>query len=133
MAKILAFQLPVPELEKVKKAAGGLKLRVETVPVMLYRQSIRTLSQKQIGSLVETVQMGAEEGIFTGEPPQESLLVFCGLEGKALDKLLAALQRNTVQADYKAVLTPTNGGWSVLRLYVELQREKRGIEGAKQQ
>lgn len=127
MAKILAFQLAEPELNKVKRAAGSLKIRVETVPVVLYRQSIKTLCQKQMASLTEAVQMEAETERFTGQAPKGSLLVFCELEEKQFDKILAALKKNAVQIDYKAVLTQTNGKWNVLRMYAEMERERSQI------
>ena len=62
--------------------------------------------------------------IFDGTPPGESMLVFCGLGEGQLDKLLAALRRNEVHVDFKAVQTPTNQQWSALRLYAEMEREK---------
>ncbi|MDE7299966.1 MAG: DUF3783 domain-containing protein [Lachnospiraceae bacterium] len=131
MAKLLAFGLSSDELAKVKRAAGSLKLRVEAVPPMLLRQSIGVLASRKIESLSESVQMGAETEIFTGTPPQESLLVFCGLEERMLDKLLGALRRNEVQVDYKAVQTPSNQQWSALRLYAELEREKHSLGAAR--
>lgn len=128
MAKILAFGLFREELEKVKKAAASQKIRVENVPTMLYKQTIGTLSQGRIDCLVEAVQVNREEEIFTGEPPKEQMLVFCDMESAQLDKQLAALRRVMVQVDYKAVMTPTNENWNVLRLYAELEREKRSME-----
>lgn len=128
MAKILAFGVQAEELAKIKKAAGGLKLRVETVPAFLYRQSVGALAGRKVESLAETVQMAAEAELYQGEPVRESMLVICGLEEKQLDKLLAALKRCEVQVDYKAVLTATNGAWNVLRLYAEMEREKQAYQ-----
>lgn len=128
MAKILTFGLFPEEMEKVKKAAASLKIRVENVPVVLYKQTIGKLSQGKMDSLAEAVQVDKEEEIFAGEPPKEQMLVFCDMESTQLDKLLAALRRMMVQVDYKAVMTPTNKKWNVLRLYAELEREKRSME-----
>ncbi len=127
MAKILAFGLSSDELMKVKRAAGGLKLRVETVPGTLLRQTIGALASQRIDTLAEKMHPGAEMEIFDGTPPGESMLVFCGLGEGQLDKLLAALRRNEVHVDFKAVQTPTNQQWSALRLYVEMEREKNSL------
>lgn len=128
MGKLLAFGVQAQELAKIKRAAGGLKLHVSPVPVFLYRQSIGRLSEGKIESLAETVQMGGEEEIYQGGPPKESMLLICGLSDAQLDKLLAALKKNAVQVDYKAVLTAANAKWNVLRLYAELALEKRAYQ-----
>jgi hypothetical protein len=49
----------------------------------------------------------------------------CGFSEKEMDKLLAALKKAQVPIDYKAILTPTNRRWNVLRLLLELGVEKR--------
>lgn len=132
MAKILAFGVQAEELAKIKRAAGGLKLRVETVPAFLYRQSIGRLAGRKVESLAETVQMEAEAQLYQGEAPKESLLVICGLADKQLDRLLAACRRNEVRVDYKAVLTAANSAWNVLRLYAEMERERQAYGAAEQ-
>ena len=45
-----------------------------------------------------------------------------------MDKLLLALRRDQVTIDYKAVLTPTNRKWNVMRLYLEMQAEKAAYQ-----
>ncbi|MDE6873337.1 MAG: DUF3783 domain-containing protein [Lachnospiraceae bacterium] len=124
MARVLVFGVQAEELAKIRAAAGGCKLRVHAVPEFLYRQKIGVLAQADIGSLAENVQMGGEDGLYSGEPLGESLLLACGVTEKQLDKLLAALKRAVVQVDYKAVLTEANAGWNVLRLFAELGLEK---------
>ena len=57
------------------------------------------------------------------------LLVLCGLEDR-LDALLPALAGAGAGPEcLKAVLTPHNCGWSVLRLHRELLRERQAMEG----
>ncbi len=68
MAKLLVFGVQAEELAKIKKAAGSMKLRTEVVPGILYRQEIRVLCEAKMESLAESVQLGAQEGIYTGEP-----------------------------------------------------------------
>lgn len=62
---------------------------------------------------------------FSGTAPKERLLVFCGVSEKHLDRILFLLRRSGEKIDYKAVLTPVNADWTVLRLLLELGREKK--------
>ena len=45
-----------------------------------------------------------------------------------MDKLLASLRRDQVVIDYKAVLTPTNRKWNVMRMYLEMRAEKTAYQ-----
>ncbi len=128
MVKLLVFGVQAEELAKIKRAAGGLKLRVEAVPVFLYRQRIGVLAEKKTESLAESVQMGGEEELYQGDAVKESMILICGLSDGQLDKLLAALKKAAVQVDFKAVLTAANASWNVLRLYAELARERRAYQ-----
>jgi hypothetical protein len=65
---------------------------------------------------------------FSGKVPAESLIVFCDFTEKKMDKLLASLRRDQVVIDYKAVLTPTNRKWNVMRMYLEMQAEKTAYQ-----
>ncbi len=53
MAKILVFGVRAEELAKIKRAAGNIKLRVEEVPLILYRQEMGVLSEAKLLSLSE--------------------------------------------------------------------------------
>lgn len=124
MARLFVFGAKEDEFLKIKIAAAALKLRAEAVPLFLYRQKIGVLAQSKLESLSEAVQMGAEEEIYRGEPINESMVLMCEFSEKQVNKLLAALKRQGASVDYKAVLTPTNSKWNVLRLFAELAREK---------
>ncbi len=66
---------------------------------------------------------------YAGGPLGGRMLVLCGLEDR-LDALLPALARaGAGQECLKAVLTPHNRSWSVLRLHQELLRERQAMEG----
>lgn len=116
MEKILLFQ--VKDADIVKSIAAPLHIKVEIVDVKHYKESIE--------KLYRGMEIPSEE--FFGEAPKESLMVFCHLADKTLDKVLAALKRKRVVVDYKAVLTPTNARWNVLRLYFEMEREKKAYD-----
>ena len=60
--------------------------------------------------------------------PGPVMIVFCDLEDQ-LDTLLPALRKAGAGPEcLKAVLTPTNRGWSALTLYAELQRERQAMQ-----
>lgn len=124
MTRLLVFGGKAEELAKIKRAAGSVKLRVDKVAGILYRQKVGKLAQANLVSLLENVQMGDEEECYLGKPVDESMVLFCGLTEKQLDKILAALKREGAGIDYKAVLTKENANWNVLRLFAELAREK---------
>lgn len=51
-------------------------------------------------------------------------MIFSGFSGERMDAFLAALGRAGVPPVLKAVVTPTNLGWSVSALIDELARER---------
>ena len=57
------------------------------------------------------------------------MIVFCELDDR-LDSLLPALRKAGAGPEcLKAVLTPSNRNWSVLKLYSELLREHQALGG----
>ncbi len=64
-----------------------------------------------------------------GAPLPEPLLVLCHFSEKALDRLLLSLRRLPAPC-LKAVLTPTNAGWTLRKLYGELVEERSQLGGA---
>lgn len=60
-------------------------------------------------------------------PLPEPMMVFCQLTEPQLDRLLPALRRERVFC-LKAVLTPTNAGWTFSELYRELVKERGQLE-----
>lgn len=88
-------------------------------------------------------ELGRPLGSFTGVLPQpeetpaprdplpESLMVFSGIGGPALDQVLTALLRSGVpRRVYKAILTPDNVSWDFYQLFEELKAERAAVEGA---
>ena len=117
MEKILFFH--IEDMEAVRKIAGPLRIRVK---------EIRTEELSQPLGKLAGAYTGESAAPFTGTAPKESLFVFCGLSEKHLDRVLSALEQKELKIDYKAVLTETNRQWSVLRLFMELAKEKGAIE-----
>lgn len=113
MEKILIFQSR--HVSEIKRVASGLRLKAEAVDPLCFREPLAKICR---GAAVP----GEEPG---GGLPEKSLLLFCDVQEKKMDKMLAMLRKKGIPADYKAVLTPTNSQWNVFRLYFEMGREER--------
>lgn len=115
MEKILLFQ--VRDVDAIKAIAKMLHISVEAVKVSAYKETLNNLySGKRL----------AED--YAGEAPQGSMIIFCNLSDKMLDKVLASLKKKKISVDFKAVMTPTNARWNVLRIYFEMEREKKAYK-----
>ena len=119
MEKLLVFHLDDNNLKKLKQITGALKVRVEEVLSSDYLKPLEMIANKTTSPLIQP---------FSGKVPAESLIVFCDFTEKKMDKLLASLRRDQVVIDYKAVLTPTNRKWNVMRMYLEMQAEKTAYQ-----
>lgn len=114
MEKILLFQCE--QAENIKQIAANLRIKTEVVEKEFFREKLDSLEK---GKAKEPGE------IFGGTPPEGSMMVFCNVTEKHLDRILAELKKKEIPVTYKAVLTATNKNWSVLRLYLELERERK--------
>lgn len=116
MEKILAFQVKETGLQKLKQIAGSMRIKLQIVEKADFRQLIQDLLAQKKNLLLEA---------YEGNSITESMLVLDGFSDKRLDALLNALKREQVTVDYKAVTTPVNKKWTVLQMYMEMEREKK--------
>ena len=56
---------------------------------------------------------------------KESLVIFCDVTDKHMDKILFEMKSRQIAVDYKAVMTETNRAWNIHRLMFEMERERR--------
>ena len=110
---------PVPYAPKLLQlcAVQGIRMRVVE----------NTDLERPLSSLVQGLP--AAEVPASGEPLPEPLLVFCHFTDKQLDRALLSLRRLQVFC-LKAILTPTNAGWTPRGLYGELCKERSQLGGA---
>jgi len=113
MEKILIFQSRYSS--EIKSTAAALHMRAEVVEPIYFKETL--------GKICRGVDRNVEE--YAGEFPEKSLVLFCDVPEKKMDKFLALLRKKQIPVDYKAVLTPTNSKWNVLRLYFEMEREEK--------
>lgn len=116
MEKILAFQVKEGELQKLMQIAGSMRIKLQIVDKTDFRQTIGDLIGQKKSPLLKA---------YEGNGITESMLVLDDFSDKKLDTLLKALKREQLTVDYKAVTTPTNKKWTVLQLYMEMEREKK--------
>ena len=119
MEKILLLQCP--ETDRIRRLAASVRVPVRVIEATEYKKTLQEL-------YLDRTEDRDRENSYEGTLPQGSLAVFCKLPEKKLDKLLAQLRKNQIPITYKAIMTPTNAKWNVLRLYAEMEREHREFQ-----
>lgn len=140
MEKLLLFGADDAEFQKINQIASRLKLHMERVDPADYALTLGEIASgshktascaKSADSASTSASADDASALSCPQAPtsaspalSESLLVMCHLSDKRMDKLLFELRRADAKLSYKAVLTPTNAGWTLPRLMLEMQREK---------
>ena len=55
----------------------------------------------------------------------KSIVIFCDVTQKHLDKLLFGIRNNNLNVDYKAVMTKTNRSWTLNKILYHMEIEKK--------
>lgn len=116
MKKVLLFGFDaLPEIMAAVSAVQRFGGEAVAVPRSDWGLTLDALARGQHGS--------------AAAPAGGKMLVVCGMDAE-LDGLLAALRQAGITCP-KAVLTPSNRGWTAGRLYRELERERRAMGGTR--
>ena len=139
MEKLLFFGLTDAEFQKIKPVASRLKLHCEQIPASMYHNTLGAIASGRAvpagipaapGISAVSAACGIPEaGSTPAAVSRDRLLVICQLPERRMDKLLFELRRIDAPIDYKAVLTPTNAGWTVPRLLMEMHAERTAYTG----
>lgn len=114
---ILACNLSDARLSKLRFLCMKLGVLVKAVPAEDFAQPVGALC----GVLERTE--AADDDSFTDE-----MIVFCHMDHPAVNRFLqTAKQLRVPPFPLKAVLTPTNAGWSAVQLHAELKAEREAI------
>ena len=114
---VLLYNLNNEKGGKIRRMCLPLGLRSRLVEPAEYGL---TLSQLVEGQTPETP--------WAGECFYDELLLLVNCPGPLLDRFLQGFRRNKIPpVGLKAVLTPTNSGWTSLELREELAREREAI------
>lgn len=120
-APVILFYSPTPQAYTPKLfqlcAVQGIKLRVADI----------TDLGRPLSSLAQGLR--PMEAPVPGEPLPEPVLIFCHFSDSQLDRALRSLRRLEVFC-LKAILTPSNAGWTLRELYGELEKERAQLGSA---
>lgn len=126
MAKVLLFQCR--HEDEIRAILASMKIAAISVPEDCFHL---TLGEIERGAILPAHSAQDASGDSVAEDikeaerfPRESMVVMCGLTEKQMDRFLEKLSKSRVLVDFKAVLTATNRGWNVRRMYFEMARER---------
>lgn len=126
MEKLICYQ--IENTREIERLASNMKLRIVYADAGLYDETLDAIASGKVQSTA-TVATGANEiartdNLNLSPDSGDSILIFCDLSEKHLNRMLFELKSRKVQIDLKAVLTPTNQKWTLRQLHAELEREK---------
>ena len=114
---VLMYNCSGPEWAKLRQIFLMLRVRIRPVEADQYGLTLAELLSRS----------GAKRGV--EEDFSDPMLVFCGLSQGKLDQMLTAMARAQLpHIALKAMLTPTNAGWTSQQLWTELRREHAAME-----
>ena len=114
---VLMYNCSGPEWAKLRQIFLMLRVRIRPVEADQYGLTLAELLSRS----------GAKRGV--EEDFSDPMLVFCGLSQGKLDQMLTAMARAQLpRIALKAMLTPTNAGWTSQQLWTELRREHAAME-----
>lgn len=117
MEKIILYQ--IQNSSEIERLAANMKIRVIHADASLYDETLDAIVSGQ------AAKMPAASG--TNEPrelPAGSILIFCDLSEKHLNRMLFEIRSHKIPVDLKAILTPSNRKWTLRQLHRELERER---------
>lgn len=126
MEKLICYQ--IENTREIERLASNMKLRIVYADASLYDETLDAIASGKVQSTA-TVATGANEiartdNLNLSPDSGDSILIFCDLSEKHLNRMLFELKSRKVQIDLKAVLTPTNQKWTLRQLHAELEGEK---------
>lgn len=118
MEKVLLFGMGEAETKLIKRLSDNMRIQVQEVTPAAYDLTIKQIISEK-NSMADIHNKNADNDNMS------SLILFCELSDKHLDKFLFELKSKKSQIDYKAVLTPSNQNWTVRQLFAHMEMEKR--------
>lgn len=121
--KVLLFNFgEETQLQAVRMVCFLMQIPVMVVPKEKYGIPLKMLISEEKPS-----------SVFAGNDKELNgqMMVFAGISGEKLDKLLSLLRANPAcgKIPYKAILTQMNQNWNAFVLLEELQKEHAAMHG----
>ena len=125
MEKLICFQ--IENTREIERLASNMKIRVVHATADMYNEMLDNIVNGKISSVNNTSSASISPAVTDNKLPSDSILIFCDLSEKHLNRMLFELKSRKVQIDLKAILTPTNRRWTLRQLHDELERERSSI------
>ena len=122
MEKLICFQ--IENTREIERLASNMQIRVITADAAMYNEMLDNIVNGKISSVNSTSSASISPAVTDNKLPSDSILIFCDLSEKHLNRMLFELKSRKVQIDLKAILTPTNRRWTLRQLHDELKRER---------
>ena len=122
MEKLICFQ--IENTREIERLASNMKIRVIKADASIYNETLDNIVNGKISSVNSTSSASISPLGAADKLPSDSILIFCDLSEKHLNRMLFELKSRKVQIDLKAILTPTNRKWTLRQLHDELKRER---------
>lgn len=115
MEKLICFQME--NTREIERLASNMKIRIVHATAAMYDETLDSIVNGKATSSASIVSADSKL-------PKDSILIFCDLSDKHLNRMLFELKSRKVPVDFKAILTPTNRKWTLRQLHSELERER---------
>ncbi len=115
MKQFLAIHLQEEDLTKLQTLAARFKGKVTAIEPRDYNQLVRDLLKGFRNPLLRPYQGGTPDG---------SMILIDGFSDKKLYELLLKIKQADIHADFKAIVTPSNKQWNIIKLYGHMEQEK---------
>ena len=113
--KILLYNAKEPQ--DIIKAASNMRIASGFIS--------ESDSDKTLAELAAEVKgMPSDVAEYHSQENKESLVIFCDVTDKHMDRLLFEMRQKNTGVTYKAVLTDSNRKWNISQMLVEMRRER---------
>ena len=116
MEKLLLYNVKNPQ--DIIKTASNMRIVCGFI-----NESDADKTLAELASGVRGISLSDAEG-YQPQENKESLIVFCDVTDKHMDKLLFEIRQKNLDVTFKAVLTDTNKKWNIRQMLVEMRRER---------
>lgn len=113
--KILLYNVKEPQ--DIIKAASNMRIASGFIS--------ESDSDKTLAELAAEVKgMPSDVAEYHSQENKESLVIFCNVTDRHMDRLLFEMRQKNTGVTFKAVLTDSNRKWNISQMLVEMRRER---------
>lgn len=113
--KILLYNIKEPQ--DIIKAASNMRIASGFINES---DSYKTLAELA----AEVKGIPSDVAGYHSQEDKESLVIFCDVTDKHMDRLLFEMRQKNTGVTFKAVLTDANKKWNISQMLVEMRRER---------